>query len=82
MKKWNEPKVWSLGIGSTNEDMIPLNSINQEHYCHGTGNDKCIKSHKDHDAAGVHSHIFTGGNNGGCTWEEHQHDRNACCCYS
>lgn len=33
MKKWNNPKLWSLGVWNTTEEVTPLHAFGK-HYCH------------------------------------------------
>lgn len=75
MKKWDEPKIYVLGLEMTMND----NDHNATyHYCHKTDPASiCIDKQSDHNASGNKGHIFTG-----IECKEHIVGGNsACCCY-
>lgn len=81
MKKWNEPKVWSLGIGSTNEDMLSVEEIatyGGKHWCHVAGEDGTGGWVNNNDCNHPKNNGHKKDDQLGHDWNEAH--KNKCCC--
>ena len=80
MKKWDEPKIYDLGLEMTMEGNSSDNAM-KLHYCHKTKSVLCTDNGQDHSGSGNKNHIFTGKI---CDINDEYHTKNgnvACCCF-